>query len=126
MRRQQLLAAGRRYQTSDIGENAHCRRQRAYREHQHPGGVTHQGPVSIVKPAPHKKREDFRGFLDEVLTDQPQDRELHVMLDNYSPHKRNDDWLAKFEGRVRFHFTPASASWLNQIETPSISLDKLV
>ena len=63
-----------------------------------------------------KKREDFRGFLDGVLADQPQDAEIHVILDNYSPHKRNDDWLAKFEGRVRFHFTPTSASWLNQIE----------
>jgi len=63
-----------------------------------------------------KKREDFRSFLDGVLADQPQDREIHVILDNYSPHKRNDDWLAKFEGRVRFHFTPTSASWLNQIE----------
>ena len=63
-----------------------------------------------------KKREDFRGFLDGVLADQPQDREIHVILDNYSPHKRNHDWLAKFEGRVQFHFTPTSASWLNQIE----------
>lgn len=64
----------------------------------------------------YKKREDFRAFLDGVLAGQPQDKEIHVILDNYSPHKRNDDWLAKFEGRVRFHFTPASASWLNQIE----------
>ena len=63
-----------------------------------------------------KKREDFRAFLDDVLADQPQDKEIHVILDNYSPHKRNDDWLAKFEGRVQFHFTPTSASWLNQIE----------
>jgi transposase len=63
-----------------------------------------------------KKREDFRSFLDGVLADQPQDAEIHVILDNYSPHKRNDDWLAKFEGRVQFHFTPTSASWLNQIE----------
>jgi len=63
-----------------------------------------------------KKREDFRGFLDGVLAVQPQDAEIHVILDNYSPHKRNDDWLAKFEGRVQFHFTPTSASWLNQIE----------
>src|SRR4029077_1872619 len=62
------------------------------------------------------KREDFRGFLDGVLADQPPDAEIHVILDNYSPHKRNDDWLAKFEGRVQFHFTPTSASWLNQIE----------
>ena len=64
----------------------------------------------------NKKREDFRSFLDEVVAGQPQDKEIHVILDNYSPHKRNDDWLAKFEGRVQFHFTPTSASWLNQIE----------
>jgi transposase len=64
----------------------------------------------------YKKREDFQSFLDGVLADQPQDKEIHVILDNYSTHKRNDDWLAKFEGRVQFHFTPTSASWLNQIE----------
>ena len=29
-----------------------------------------------------KKREDFRSFLDGVLADQPQDREIHVILDN--------------------------------------------
>jgi transposase len=63
-----------------------------------------------------KKREDFRGFLDGILADQPRDREIHVILDNYSPHKRNDDWLSKFQGRVQSHFTPTSASWLNQIE----------
>ena len=64
----------------------------------------------------YKKREDFRSFLDGVLADQPQDKEIHVVLDNYSPHKGNADWLAKFQGRVQFHFTPTSASWLNQIE----------
>jgi transposase len=64
----------------------------------------------------HKKREDFRSFLDGVLADQPPDKEIHVVLDNYSPHKRNEDWLAKFDGRVQFHFTPTSASWLNQVE----------
>jgi transposase len=64
----------------------------------------------------YKKREDFLGFLDAVLADQPQDKEIHVILDNYSTHKRNADWLAKFEGRVQFHFTPTSASWMNQIE----------
>ena len=63
-----------------------------------------------------KKRADFQGFLDGVIADQSPDKEIHVILDNYSTHKRNDDWLAKFEGRVRFHFTPTSASWLNQIE----------
>jgi transposase len=69
-----------------------------------------------AKFSEYKKREDFLSFLDGVLADQPQDREIHVILDNYSTHKRNDGWLAKFEGRVQFHFTPTSASWLNQIE----------
>jgi transposase len=69
-----------------------------------------------VKFTENKKREDFRSFLDDVLAGQPQDKEIHVILDNYSPHKGNDDWLAKFEGRVQFHFTPTAASWLNQIE----------
>src|ERR1700685_3880416 len=44
------------------------------------------------------------------------DKEIHVILHNYSTHKNNHDWLAKFEGRMHFHFTPTSASWLNQIE----------
>ena len=63
-----------------------------------------------------KKREDFQCFLEEVIAEQPTDKEIHVILDNYSTHKKNDDWLAKFDGRVQFHFTPTSASWLNQIE----------
>jgi transposase len=64
----------------------------------------------------YKKREDFRSFLDDVLAGQPQSKEIHVILDNYSSHKGNGDGLAKFKGRVQFHFTPTSASWLNQIE----------
>lgn len=28
----------------------------------------------------------------------------------------NDEWLNKYSGRVHFHFTSTSASWLNQIE----------
>ena len=55
-------------------------------------------------------------FLDSVLADQPPDKEIHVILDNYSTSKKNHDWLAPFEGRVQFHFTPTSASWLHQIE----------
>lgn len=63
-----------------------------------------------------KKREDFRNFLDSVISELPTDKEIHVILDNYSPHKKNEEWLAKYNGRVQFHFTPTSASWLNQVE----------
>ena len=64
----------------------------------------------------YKKRKDFLSFLDGVLAELPSDQEIHVILDNYSTHKKNHDWLAKFEQRVQFHFTPTSASWLNQVE----------
>src|SRR5271169_667179 len=69
-----------------------------------------------TKITEYKKRADFQSFLDGVIAEQPAGKEIHVILDNYATHKKNDDWLAKFEGRVQFHFTPTSASWLNQIE----------
>jgi hypothetical protein len=42
-------------------------------------------------------------------------RQLHVILDNLSTHKKNEEWL-KAHPNVKFHFTPTSASWLNQVE----------
>ncbi len=62
-----------------------------------------------------KKRVDFQAFLDEVIAQQPEGREIHIILDNLSTHKGNTDWLAAHPN-VILHFTPTSASWLNQIE----------
>uniref|UniRef100_E6QV49 Transposase of ISCARN106, IS630 family n=1 Tax=mine drainage metagenome TaxID=410659 RepID=E6QV49_9ZZZZ len=62
-----------------------------------------------------KKRQDFQSFMEEVVSDIPSDQQIHVILDNYCTHKKNDDWLANHPN-VHFHFTPTSASWLNQIE----------
>jgi transposase len=62
-----------------------------------------------------KKRPDFQAVLDEVVADVPVDREVHVILDNYCTHKKNDAWLATHPN-VHFHFTPTSAGWLNQVE----------
>jgi transposase len=62
-----------------------------------------------------KKRADFQAFMEEVIEDQPAGRQIHVILDNLSTHKKNDDWLAAHPN-VTFHFTPTSASWLNQVE----------
>ena len=42
-------------------------------------------------------------------------REIHVILGNLNTHKKNDAWLAAHPS-VTFHFTPTSASWLNQVE----------
>lgn len=60
--------------------------------------------------------EDFIGFLDLVVRKYPTG-ELHIIIDNSSTHSTDDVsvWLAKHP-RVHFHFTPTSASWLNQVE----------
>ena len=62
-----------------------------------------------------KKRADFQAFMDDVVAEQPDTRQIHVILDNLNTHKKNDDWLAAHPN-VTFHFTPTSASWLNQVE----------
>lgn len=68
-----------------------------------------------TKTTATKKRLDFRSFLAEVLEDIPTETQVHIILDNYCTHKRNEDWLKKYPN-VHFHFTPTSASWLNQVE----------
>jgi transposase len=62
-----------------------------------------------------KRREDFLGFMDALVAETPAGKELHVILDNYCTHKKCDVWLAQ-HSNVHFHFTPTSASWLNQVE----------
>ena len=60
---------------------------------------------------------DFLAFLRRIERAYP-DHELHVVLDNVSTHKTPAvrEWLDAHP-RVAFHFTPTSASWLNQVET---------
>ena len=47
----------------------------------------------------------------------PPDLESHIVMDNYSTHKTKTvrDWFAR-RPRWHVHFTPTSASWLNQVE----------
>lgn len=62
-----------------------------------------------------KRRVEFLAFMDRVLAELPDDKEIHVILDNYCIHKKCDEWLGDHPN-VHFHFTPTSASWLNQVE----------
>ncbi|MBK6687204.1 MAG: IS630 family transposase [Deltaproteobacteria bacterium] len=59
---------------------------------------------------------DFLAFMKKVERQYP-GRELHVILDNSSTHRTPDvqAWLAEHP-LIRFHYTPTSASWLNQVE----------
>lgn len=63
-----------------------------------------------------KRREEFLDFMDKVVESYSPDMEIHVILDNYSTHKvENDKWMLKHKN-VKFHYTPTHASWLNQVE----------
>ena len=73
------------------------------------------GKVTHKITATHTAK-DFLGFMKRVARAYP-DQELHVVLDNSSTHGTPDvkKWLAEHP-RVVFHYTPTSASWLNQVE----------
>jgi len=59
---------------------------------------------------------DFIGFINKVVRAYPQ-QELHVILDNSATHGTAEvrHWLLEHPN-VHFHYTPTSASWLNQVE----------
>src|SRR6266850_2038915 len=59
---------------------------------------------------------DFLRFL-QGLNRRYRGRELHVVLDNSSTHSTPEvrAWLDAHP-KIRFHFTPTGASWLNMIE----------
>jgi len=63
------------------------------------------------------RASEFRKFLDTVEAQVPADLDIHVVMDNAGTHKtaliRN--WFAK-RPRWHAHFTPTSASWINQVE----------
>ena len=71
----------------------------------------------IGKCFPRHRAAEFRKFLDEIDAQVPPDLDIHLVLDNAGTHttKLIRDWLAK-RPRYRVHFTPTSASWINQVE----------
>jgi len=71
----------------------------------------------IGKCLPRHRAAEFRRFLDTVEQNVPKDLDIHVVMDNASSHKTKliRDWFAK-RPRWHEHYTPTSASWLNQVE----------
>ncbi|MBA3686610.1 MAG: IS630 family transposase [Planctomycetes bacterium] len=71
----------------------------------------------IGKCMPRHRAAEFRRFLDAVERRVPGDLDIHVIMDNASSHKTKliHDWFAR-RPRWHPHFTPTSASWINQVE----------
>ena len=63
------------------------------------------------------RHQEWLKFLRTIDRSTPKGLDLHLIADNYATHKHPavKAWLAKHP-RFHMHFTPTSASWLNQVE----------
>jgi transposase len=63
------------------------------------------------------RHQEFIRFLNVIHAQVPEDKVIHIILDNYAVHKHPKvrAWLDRHE-RFVFHFTPTSSSWLNAVE----------
>jgi transposase len=60
---------------------------------------------------------EFLDFLKQIDAAVPKGPDVHLVMDNYATHKtpKIKAWLAR-RPHWRVHFTPTSASWINQVE----------
>jgi transposase len=74
------------------------------------------GSVISQCQARHRHTEWLK-FLKQIERETPKDKALHLICDNYATHKHPTvlKWMARHP-RIKLHFTPTSASWLNMVE----------
>jgi len=62
----------------------------------------------------HQEWMKFLRAIDYVV---PQDKQVHMIVDNYATHKhpKVERWLGRHP-RFHMHFTPTGCSWLNMVE----------
>ena len=60
---------------------------------------------------------EFLDFLKQIDAQVPDGLDVHIIMDNYATHKTATikAWLAR-RPHCHVHFTPTSASWINQVE----------
>jgi transposase len=63
------------------------------------------------------RSSEFLQFLRTIEANVPPQMDIHLVMDNYGTHKTPTikAWFAR-NPRFHVHFTPTSASWLNQVE----------
>jgi len=66
---------------------------------------------------PRHRHQEWLKFLNLIDKQTPQNKEIHLIVDNYSTHKhaKVKKWLERHK-RFHVHFTPTSASWINMVE----------
>ncbi|HTV05393.1 MAG TPA: IS630 family transposase [Acidobacteriaceae bacterium] len=75
-----------------------------------------EGEVISMCDDRHRHQEwlKFLRAIDDVV---PQEKQIHMIVDNYSTHKHEkvERWLSRHP-RFHMHFTPTGCSWLNMVE----------
>src|SRR5437764_3133025 len=63
------------------------------------------------------RHQEFLRFLERIDATIAADQHVHLVMDNYGTHKvdKVQRWFVKHPN-YHVHFTPTSASWLNQVE----------
>jgi transposase len=63
------------------------------------------------------RHQEWLKFLRRIDAETPKHLDVHLIADNYATHKHANvrAWL-KRHPRFHMHFTPTSASWINQVE----------
>ncbi|MCY4618737.1 MAG: IS630 family transposase [Chloroflexi bacterium] len=71
----------------------------------------------IADLTPRHRAREFRGFLDLIDEQVPNDLAVHVVLDNVAFHLTAEiqRWLHGHP-RFTFHFTPTYSSWMNLVK----------
>lgn len=92
--------------------------------------VEPQAGRRFVQPRRRRTRVDFARFVRDLLRRYPHARAIHLVLDNLNTHNPQslieafgEKEAKKLLKRIRWHYTPKHASWLNmaEIEISAIS-----
>ena len=76
-----------------------------------------QSEEAVGKTYSKNNKYEFLDFLQEISDKYP-DQESYFIMDDFRNHETKEvaEWVRKQRGRIKFHFTPTHASWLNHIE----------
>lgn len=71
-----------------------------------------------------KRWTEFLPFLKWVRSRYPREQKLHIVMDNYGSHLKEEVQLWAALNNIRFYLTPTNGSWLNRIECHFAGLKK--
>lgn len=79
-----------------------------------------------------RRKVEFAYFMQDLVAQYPEAEVIHVVLDNLNTHDKSAfyevfdaETAHRLATRIRFHFTPKAASWLNMIEIEFSALSRL-